>query len=450
MLLISVNPKRTQGKELDLKKSISQARLFLNFFNPKLAPILGLAIFYCSSVFSITVTETLPYNVRASGLVYINSQTVTDTFNEKGRLEPLAGPLNQRLTMKDLVSRDPRLQTLQNALNGFGPYALGDDLISVDLKGDVKVSEQRQIIALLYGITDKFTLGFYLPVVQRTTEATFSANVFKNTDNVRKALGQIPKALMDALDEVDRANLGTDFFLNEIFYKNGYKAPGVSNRSGIGDLELESRYRFFRSRYFDSAFRFTGKFPTGDAKTDIANIFDKPLGQGALSFKAGAYADTRIIPGLLSFNNALSVTVYEPSETLRAIRRDANSQLPNLNDPYQIERVKKNTGADLKFESGLMVDFWKGALNISTTYVYESHGQDRYAGARDLLYSTLSENTSSRLHSLETSLEFSSIPLYLDKKAPLPGKIVLTWNQPLGGQNIPLAAYGRVDLVLLF
>ncbi len=421
---------------------------YLKSLSSILAP--GCLFFSSSLSFSIPVTDTLPQNVRAFGLVLLGSDTVRDLYNENSQLEPLAQPLNRKLSMSDLATRDQRLALLKNALNSYGPFGLGDDLIEVDLSGDVSVTEKRQILAFLWGISDELTVGAFLPYISRTTLSSLSASSTKKTQQLRQILGQTPEALEMALREIDSTNLDTNFFIDQLFVKNGLKVPGLNEKSGLGDLELESRYRFYRGQTVQSALRFTTRVPTGQSEYDVTNVFDRPLGQGHPSFKLGSFTDIKLVPRFLSWNSGLAYTTHLSQKELRAVKKSPEQDLPNVTDPDQIENVSKYTGGDFRFESGLMMDFMGGLLNISSTYVVETHSKDRYLGNRGLDYSSLADKSNTRVEAFETSLEVSSIQAFLDKKFLFPGKVVLTWFQPFRGLNAPVAAYGRVDLVVLF
>jgi hypothetical protein len=445
-----VNPKKNFGKEvLWISEKISSTKI-----NTKLilkSAIVALCLGATSQfTFAISVTDTLPQNVRAFGWVFIGTTGIEEMFNSRSERESLSKPLTRDLRIGDLENKDPRLKALRSALNSYGPYNFGDDLIDVSLTGDVQIHETRKVAAFLYGVTDRLTLGAFLPYIERDTEASFSVSSIKRTQQLRNALGQMPGALESAILELEGTSLDTAFFSKELFEKNGYKTPSNFQKTGFGDLELEARYRFYRSPRFDSAFRFTARFPTHTGEVELSNLLDRPLGQNNVSLRLGAYGDYRILPGLLSWNSSVSVMGHFNSKETRAIKLDPAQDLPNLNDPRQVELLTKSTGPDLKIESGFMVDFWKGIVNLSSTYVWEYHGKDAFQGRSSLDYGALSGGTEAETHAVDLALEFSTIPAYLDNNFPVPAKFVLSWYQPFYGRNVPLASYGRIDFVLLF
>ncbi len=398
---------------------------------------------------SITVTETLPKGVRGAALVYVESARVDSTFNPTGKVELLSQPLNRTLSFDQLAQYSPQLATLKKMLESFGPFGLSEGVISAELKLDLKIQESRRVGALVWALSDDIMLGVMIPVVSRNTESVFSSNVNRDSSRIRQALGILPKSLAGELDKLDQEPL-EPVFLKAIFDDNGYQRPKSFDRVGLGDVEIESRVRYFRSENLNLQFRLGAELPTANHQPDIRNLFDRGLGSGAYGFKAGTYHDVRIVPGVFSFNSAFLGTLYTSNFETRGIKRTSDQFLPNLTDPYQIERVKKQTSPKIRADAGFMVEFWRGAWALSSTYVFEGRGNDRYKGARDLDYGSLSVNSWSRLHGIESSLELSSVPSFVEKKAPLPGKLTLTWFQPIGGKNVALAPYGRLDVLLLF
>jgi hypothetical protein len=97
-----------------------------------------------------------------------------------------------------------------------------------------------------------------------------------------------------------------------------------------------------------------------------------------------------------------------------------------------------------------MLDFWKGGVSFMTSFQSLVRAADKYSGTRGLDYARLNANTAGYEHGVEFSLEFSSVPLFLDKKALAPAKLSFSWYQPLAGKNMIYAPYGRMDAILLF
>lgn len=399
---------------------------------------------------AITVTDTLPQGVRAGVFVFVGTGAIDSTLNSDGKLELLSQPLNRTLTLEDLAGFDPRLRLLKSTLDSVGPFGLSEGLLSADLKLDLSIQENRQVGALAWGVNDNWMLGLMVPGVSRSINAKFSALVQKDSSQVRAALGNAPPTLTQALNTFDETQLNEETFLKAIFDDRGYQRPKSSSRFELGDIEVESRYRYFRSPHVDLQLRTIAKLPTGRSQPDITNLFDKPVGTGAYGLKVGSFHDFRVIPKRLSINTALWGGLYTGTSEVRAVKLSPDELIPDLNNTYQVERVSKQLGPEIRWDSGVLSEFYNGAIAFSVNYVFEGKGSDRYRGSRNLDYQGLGENSWSRIHGIETQLELSSIPLFLEKKAPLPGKLTLTFFGPTGGRNYPLAPYGRVDVLLLF
>jgi hypothetical protein len=417
------------------------------------AVLVAMLLHPLTNAWAITTADVLPKGVRVGAFIYGRSANIDSSFNSSGDVEFLARPINRSIPLSDLVSAEPQLEDLRVALNAMGPDKLGDQLLQLDLYQDIGVSEARAVPALLWGISDRLTLGIIVPVVHRVTTANFSVKSINNAGGIQDIIGKVPQ-IYEGLDKVKNAPLDADTIGAAIFQKNGFITPSSFEVTSLGDIELEARYRYYLSSPFKLALRAGVRMPTASHVVDIRNVLDRPTGQGNVSFRVGSFHDYLLVqklgPVSLSFNTAAGLNVHLPASQLMAVRKTPDQILPDLNDPTQVETVRRWKGADTSVSAGLMADFWGGAVSLSATYLYEIHAKDRYWGANNNDYAGLEANTFNTLHSLDFGIELSSLPLYLNKQAMIPAKICFDWVQPVGGVNGIYAPYGRVDFVIFF
>lgn len=401
---------------------------------------------------AITSTSALPKGVRAFAFVHGRSFAIDASLNANGNLEPLAQSLNRTLTMEDFTKSGEsgaQLKKLQNVLNEMTPGNLGDQLLSAQLYSSISVEERRNVGALFWGLSNRLSIGVVIPRVERKINAEFRADVSNNADRIHAAVGSVPQ-IDEGLTQLARTRIDTQTFEQAVFKDNGYLPLGNFIATGLGDIETEVRYTYFESPLADLALRWTVKSPTATHVPDIHNLLDRPLGSGDFNFKLGTLHTIKLVPGVLAFQSAIFGTWHAPSRQTLAVPLTPAADLANLNDPLQIEELRRQLGSQLDLDTGFELTLWKGVSTLYASYQQMAKAQDRYAGDRGLDYARLEKGTASIERSMEFALEFSSIPLFLSQKAPLPAKLVMTYHRMLSGENAPFASFGRVDAILLF
>ncbi|NCN39684.1 hypothetical protein GW916_00385 [bacterium] len=407
--------------------------------------ILGVA---SAPLYALVTTDALPKGVRAGAFV-MGKGVVSHSFNEGGKLDSIVSPLNRSVTLDDLAEAEPQIADLEKILNGMSAEQLGSQLFVSNFYSDVTVTEQRMVPALLWGITDNFSLGLLVPIVKRSVVSNFEVDTTSNAEALKQRLGHIPQ-VSEGLQEFIDAGINKELYIKEVFTNNGFQAPGSYEFQSLGDIEIESRYRFLKRDRFDFALRTNVRLPTANHEVDITNLLDQGAGQDVLSTRLGLVHSFRAIPQVLSFHAGVFGTHYFPGIKRVALPKDPNEPLADLNDPDQIENVRKKIGSAFLADVGVMFDIWKGGISLMASYQYNVKAGDRYSGSNGLDYARLSEGTQSSEHGMELTAEISSIPLFLADKALAPAKMSVTWYQPLAGKNVIYAPYGRMDFVLLF
>jgi hypothetical protein len=403
-----------------------------------------------SPTHAYTSSDTPPQGVRAAGLVYGFARSVDSSLDEKGSRESLSAPMNRTVTIDDFAASEPRLNDLRAALNSIEP-GLGENLLHANLYGDVKVNQSHFVSGLLWGITDRVSMGLIIPVIQRQVKVKFHSEVTNNAAAIQSRLGNVPELSNRGLGELANRQIDDETFIDSVFLQNGYQRPKDFKATTLGDSEIESRYRYYNTKRMGLALRGRVQMPTTQHKPDVTNIVDKDMDEGNWALKAAAIEEFRLIPEHLDISTSLWGIWRAPHKrTMAFTRKDSRQSVPNLKDPYQIETVERQRGAQLDFNLGFNLAFFRQFLNFMGTYSYTMKQSDRIYGQRELDYSSWTSNTNTRMHGVEGGIELSTIGLYLKKKFPAPGRISFSWFQPVSGSNGYYAPYGRFDLVLLF
>jgi len=262
-------------------------------------------------------------------------------------------------------------------------------------------------------------------------------------------VGDSPQ-LRKGIAQLESTSIGVRTFEDAIFESRGYQVPSSAVSSGLGDIELESRYRYFDDSLWGLGLRARIRMPTATHEPQLNNLLDRPLGEGNWSARLGSLHDFKLWPGRLSLRSAVFVTWNLPSDKVKAIPVSASDPLPNLKDPNQIERVRMQRGSRMDTDVGAVLDLYGGVLSLSASYLYTVQGQDSVQGTRNLAYSELVRNTAWEQHALELGVEVSSVSLFQSERFPLPGKVGLSVFQPVAGVNTIVSPYGRLDVILFF
>lgn len=412
--------------------------------------LLALLWLSCLSDGQQALAQNLPKGVRAAAYVYGFASGISSSFNSHGNLESLVKPLNRSVSIDTLGQYEPQILTLKNVVNGIGPNQLGDQLVMANLYADLQVREVHNVFALLWGLTDRFTVGAIVPVIKRQVHTEFHVDVVNNSEALMKGLGSASPQLTEGLRRLKEAGLDTPMFEKHIFTDHGLQNPSDFEASGLGDVQLETRYQYFQGARYGCNLRGTLRLPTTTYTPNVTNLFDRPIDEGNVSVKVGMIHSYTVVPGIFTVNSATFFTVRAPRQILRAVPKTPDDILPDVRDPYQVEEISKVGGSQLNQNFGLSVDAWRGVLSFGVTYQYTAHAQDMYYGTRQLNYHYLMSDTASQEHGVEFSAEVSAIPLFLEKISPVPAKIFATWYQPFAGQNTVYTPYGSINVVMLF
>src|SRR5262249_35586905 len=108
----------------------------------------------------------------------------------------------------------------------------------------------------------------------------------------------------------------------------------------------------------------------------------------------------------------------------------------NVNLPITAnkEEVKRELGDILKVEMSGRYTLLKG-LSISGLYEFGAKWKDQVAGQKGFAYASLEEETNWTSHIFIAGLSYSTVPLYLEKRFPLPLVTSIAYRERFAGSN---------------
>jgi hypothetical protein len=444
--------------------------------------------------------EVLPkgiFRVESENNFYI---PITQRYDPDGNLEDLAVDLNANLNS----SVFPVLGLVEA---GFGLPAgsanLGRSVV------DFEYNLFDFVFHFQYGLTDRLTLGIEVPYLYNgntveaelnTSNATVGKNAALNTIAPLAVPGTVPLTTDDVQNLIgDGLDINGDGTVDTPGF--GFKRVESRNKSGFSDIEAGFRYQYFKNRDWRLAFTGGVRFPTGEVD-DPDDLVDIPFGTGAYAILfrlnqdfvisnlwkknatpvkvASAALDSGSRNTLFQSDVAKSEQVPGPfsSEQVKVAKSEEVPGLSPLGDltlnftfKYDLvlphhqtkrvtdpnnpvatdkERVRINIGDIFEFETSANYTFLKG-LSFFGLHRYLFKLKNRVSGDRGFNYDALEKETKLTSHIFKVGLSYTTLPLFLEKKFPVPlVGTILYRNRFAGSNNALKSQYIGLNLSVLF
>jgi hypothetical protein len=417
-------------------------------------------------LFSIAYADDAIVLPRGVSRVSIESNfylPIDKRYNPDGKVEDVAIDYNTSLNSRVF----PALAPL-NPLVG-GTASLGDTKASFDY--DITIL----YLGVAYGITDRLSAGVRLPYwwLTNTVKASLnsgpgsSANVGLNPFFGRPqqppliplARGGVPLTTEDVQQLLGPGLPGIPGF--------GFQRFGSFSDHGIGDLEAGFRYQYLRTDAWLSAFTGGARFPTGRVD-DPDNLTDYAFGSGAYALLFRVHNDFALsslwkgtqdaaaeealggrapgtAPGTVILNSTIRYDLVLPDKQVVRVPDNVNNPLT-----ANKENVSRDLGDIVEFELSAKYNVLTG-FTFSPLYKYGFKLRDHVSGKKGFAYGSLAEESASTEHIFIVTIAYSTFPLYLQKKFPLPVTTSLSYrNRFAGSNNVFKSQYIGVGVEVLF
>ena len=310
-------------------------------------------------------------------------------------------------------------------------------------------------IGAAYGVTDRLTVGIEIPYywVRNDVDAALSSGPGSSA-NVGITTGPGPGPLCGSGAPVlPLACPNTRRFTTEdVQQLLGPGLPGIQGfglkrlrnfeDDGFGDILLGAKYQYWRSRDFRMAISGGVRFPTG-RQDDANDVVDMSWSSGAWGLFARLHNDfilsnlwkTTPNPATAGIATAGDVVLngtfrYEwtlPDEvTLRIAEGDALTTTK--------ERLDRDLGDRFEFEFGAQY-YVTSAIYLGAIYRYGFKLQDDFTSHRGLRTQVLEEDTDSTEHQYIVRVGYSTLPLYREKRFPLPLDVSVAYRDRFAGSG---------------
>lgn len=378
--------------------------------------------------------EVLPEGVSRVSVTTNFWMDIDERYDPDGNKEDLATNFN--LTLDGSVFSDLALVEDSFGMTA-GTATVGDSIVTFEYEFKDIVLEYQ------YGLTDRLTVGIVIPYwyqknkVTRRLDAT-NATVGKST--VGLGFGAPLAPLSDPLAFGDVEKLTTEDILHLL--GNGldvnsdgtidiegfdFKELNTWSDSGLSDIEAGARYQYFNNDVWRLAFTGGVRFPTG-AVDDPDSLVDVAFGDGAYALLFRFNNDYMGIKDMV-INTTLRYDLVLPAKEELRVPADVDSLITT-----DKEKVDRDIGDTIELEASGSYELYKG-LNMSLLYQYAQKYEDRVSGDQDFAYKSLEEETDYTSHIYIVSLSYSTLPLFMDKKFPVPLEASISYRDRFAGTN---------------
>lgn len=393
---------------------------------------------------AIDKAAVLPKGVYHSSFRAGLISEIGERYGTGGTLNNLGDNLSKNFDLKEIMAvtspeKRAKINDLVNTLNQFGESKIGDQVNLGTLRFSIDPSVQFYAPVLAYGLTERFTIGIAVPVVNFKSHVS----VFQTSSNIPQIKAQVPGVdtkLTDGLNELNQ-NLVTAF--GEALQTRGFKALHDHDDSYIGDIQLVGLYQVYKGHPFSTVLKGLIVLPTGP-QDDPDDLGDLPaLHQGALGL--GVIQDYHIAPKWTvgaGFNYLMKI----PDRIEKRVPLNGDDALPDIS---QKEMLNRDLGDTATASINARVEL-TDSLEAGVGYEWGVKGADYYQGSRSYDYTLLSRDTHSTWQRMEAELEYSTVKDFLGGKSDLPWGISYEFSDTVAGTNIEHQRVHELGLKMYF
>lgn len=383
--------------------------------------------------------EVLPKGIWRTGVSGNFWLPIDERFDPDGDTEDVAADFNTPID--SLVV--PDLAGIETAFGmPPGSASLGQSVVSFEYRlTDV-------IYDLQYGVTDKLTVGIHIPYWFQKNEVDARVDTATATVGVNPAFGTPGDPYGSPLIPVDAGGIRDDDLATEVVQSYleaglGYERIETWSDSGVSDIDVGLRYQYLQNKTWRLAFTGGVRIPTGE-EDDPDNLVDLAFGTGAWGLLFQSQNDYLGFGKLVLNATARYDLLLPDSQTLR-ILEDVNRPVTPVK-----ESVDRNLGDKVELEVSGQYELSPG-FTASLLYRYVFGLKDDVSGDGVYDYSALEDETDITEHIAIAGLSYSTLPLYLDKKFPVPLTVFGSFRDRFAGTNNVLnSSYVTLGVEVLF
>jgi len=392
------------------------------------------ALIVSQSLMNVAYSDDASVLPKGAWRVMVDSQFYLPwdkKFDSDGNVEDLGAEFNVSLN-----------SSVFSVLAPFGLGAtLGRSIVSLERDGTTVMFQPA------YGLTDRLSIGINIPYYRAKTSVNASIDSSTATLGINPLGpgGLAPCAAVGCASAADVAAGTSPADLDDIqgFLVNlGFKKIQDHLEEGVGDIEVGARYQYFRSENFQAAFTGAVRFPTG-FEDDPNNFVDFGLGNGVYALVFQFQQDyLRQSPGLgksLGFPDPGDFLVnttfrYDLNLPDEAPVRVCDIRLPTC--PAFDPSADRDLGDKVEAEISAKIGLWPRGLILIPLYKFGHMFEDDYSGDKGFDYSIPSKGSDQTEHVYIVSLQYTTIPMFVEKRFPFPLAAAISYRDRFAGDNL--------------
>jgi hypothetical protein len=408
----------------------------------------GMSFFVCLILLSIAgicyadSAEVLPKgvaNISLDGKFYFK---INERYDPDGDTEDVATDYNT--TLDSTVFTD--LSLIEDF---FGMPPGSANLGRTDVSFDYYFTITE--MTFMYGVTDKLSVGILLPYWWVKNEVKSSLDTSAATVGKNAALnnlvplavpGTVPLTKKDVIALLAKGlDINGDGTIDVPGF--GYKEFGTFKNNGVGDIELGARYQYLKTEKWRLAFTGGVRFPSGEID-DPDDLTAYPIGSGAYALLFRLNNDYTGIKNAV-LNATLRYDLILPDHEKLRIPDDVD--LPITANK---EKVDRDIGDVIEIDVSGKYTITPG-FDATLNYKYGFALKDDVSGNKGYAYKSLEDETDYTEHVFIGTLSYSTLPLYMAKKFPVPLTGSISYrNRFAGSNNIFKSQYIGIGLQVYF
>lgn len=372
----------------------------------------------------------------------------SERFGPHGNPESIASNFDERRL-------DSSVFSILRPLDPFvgGSASIGDSHLKFKYHFDILN------FGFAYGITDRLTVGIEIPYYWVHNDVSASVNSGPGSSaNVGLTTGPGPGICGSGAPVLPLACPNTRRFTTEDVQRIlGPGLPGIPGfgfkrirdftDDGIGDIQLGAKYQYWRSEDFRLAASAGVRFPTG-RQDDIDDLVDISWTSGAYGLFARLHNDYVISNLWRATPTPASIQIARPGDLVLNGTFRYEWVLPDhvtqrVGDPNTLTTTKENLDRDLgdRFEFEFAVnyhlpaDFLPAGFTASALYRYGFKLHDQFTSHRGLPVQPLEKDTDSTEQVYVVRLNYSTLPLFLEGRFPVPLDIAVSYRDRFAGSG---------------
>lgn len=381
-------------------------------------------------------TDTLPKGINSPSLRIGYVQGIDQRFAGDNNLYNLGDYKSVQFTAQNLANFNQRARELIAALNRFGSQELGSNINFGVLKVDSRPEVQYYAPVYARGLTDKWTLGLGIPVVNYKNRISLSQEN-SNLDYYRNQLTGLSPEL-DAALNIDLVH-ETQATLTE----RGYRQIENRNETFIGDIQLASLYRLIGDNWNGLLYSATLSLPTGPKYNpdDLAalNIFGRTSIENKFLWSTMLSRSLEVVPYVAHQYNL-------PDKVTARVPKNEDDVLP---DQSSKESVERRVGSSMTVGGDFNVHIDE-QLSVGAGYSVMEKSRDQYSGSEGRRYDLLGQSTDSKAQRVNAMISYSTIKSFFKKKSFMPAIVAFSYQDTIAGSNVERRTINELNLMMFF